>query len=79
MKLYRFLSLKLRFFHLKLNKIANHALSDKLFTFEEYIEFEENSEIRHEFYEGHLYPIEATSRVHNEIIQNVVALIPPLF
>ena len=59
--------------------MANYALSDKLFTVEEYIEFEEKSEIRHEFHEGHLYPIEATSRVHNEIIQNAVALIRPVF
>ena len=59
--------------------MKNLALSNKLFTVEEYIEFEETSEIRHEFHEGRLFPVEATSRVHNEIIQNAVALIRPVF
>lgn len=59
--------------------MTQYAVSDKLFTVDEYIEFEENSEIRHEFHEGHLYPIEATSDVHNEVIQNAVALIRPVF
>ena len=57
----------------------NSAISDKLFTVDEYIEFEEHSEFRHEFHEGRLYPIEATSRDHNEVIQNAVALIRPTF
>ena len=59
--------------------MTNYALSDKLFTVEEYIEFEEKSEIRHEFHEGHLYPIDGTGDAHNEIIQNTVALMRPVF
>ena len=54
-------------------------ISEKLYTLDEYIEFEENSEIRHEFHEGILYPIEGTSLAHNEVIQNVVALLRPEF
>ena len=59
--------------------MKNLALSNKLFTVEEYIEFEETSEIRHEFHEGHLYPMDGTSDAHNEIIQNTVALMRPVF
>ena len=59
--------------------MTNYAVSDKLFTVDEYIEFEEKSDIRHEFHEGHLYAIEATSGAHNEIKQNVVALMRPVF
>ena len=57
----------------------NSVISDKLFTVDEYIEFEEKSEIRHEFHEGYLYPIDRTSDAHNEVIQNAVALIRPTF
>ena len=59
--------------------MKNLALSNKLFTVEEYIEFEETSEIRHEFHEGHLYPMDGTGDAHNEIIQNTVALMRPVF
>ena len=59
--------------------MTNYAVSDKLFTVEEYIAFEEKSEIRHEFHEGILYPIDGTSDAHNEIIQNTVALMRPVF
>jgi Uma2 family endonuclease len=46
------------------------APSEKLFSVAEYIEFEEKSEIRHEFHEGILYPIAGTSDVHNDIALN---------
>jgi Uma2 family endonuclease len=59
--------------------MTHTALAEKLFTVAEYIEFEENSEIRHEFHEGHLYPIEATSIPHNRVIQNAIALMRPVF
>ena len=59
--------------------MTQHATSNKLFTLDEYIEFEEKSEIRHEFHEGILYPIDGTSFDHNEIIQNVVASMRPVF
>ena len=59
--------------------MTEYATSDKLFTLDEYIEFEEKSEIRHEFHEGILYPIDGTSDAHNEVIQNTVALMRPVF
>lgn len=46
-------------------------LEEKRFTLQEYIQYEEESEVRHEFHEGFLYPMAATSRAHNEIVQNL--------
>ena len=59
--------------------MTTSAVAEKIFTVAEYIEFEENNEIRHEFHNGHLYPIEATTVAHNEVKQNTVALIRPVF
>lgn len=55
------------------------AYSERHFSVAEYIEFEESSEIRHEFHFGRLLPIVATSDIHNEIIQNITALLHPTF
>jgi Uma2 family endonuclease len=51
--------------------MATPILSEKRFTVDEYIEFEEKSDIRHEFHEGFLYPISGTSDAHNDIALNV--------
>ena len=49
------------------------TISEKLYTVEEYIAFEETSDVRHEFYNGQLYPMMAgTTDDHNEVKQNVV-------
>ncbi len=49
------------------------TLTEKLFTVAEYIEFEEQSDIRHEFHFGRLLPMAAgTSKKHNNVKQNVV-------
>ena len=49
------------------------ALTEKLFTVAEYIEFEEQSDIRHEFHYGRLLPMAAgTPNKHNRVKQNVV-------
>jgi Uma2 family endonuclease len=44
-------------------------------TVEEYIEFEENSEIRHEFIQNQLIPMSGTTRVHNTICLNLAFLL----
>ena len=49
-------------------------------TFEEYLEFEEASETRHEFVDGYAYPMDATAmsggtRAHNQIIVNISGLL----
>ena len=55
------------------------ALSEKLFTVEKYIEFEELSDIRHEYHFGKLYAMAGTSNKHNEVTQNIVAALRPEF
>lgn len=47
-------------------------------TVEEYIEFEERSEIRHEFINGNLIPIPGTTLFHNDICINLVMLLRSL-
>ncbi len=42
------------------------------YSFEEYILLEQESGIRYEFYNGELFPVEATTIRHNEIAQNVL-------
>ena len=44
-------------------------------TVEAYIEFEEQSEIRHEFINGNLIPMPGTSSDHNDICINIVQLL----
>jgi Uma2 family endonuclease len=44
-------------------------------TVEEYIEFEENSEVRHEFIENQLIPMPGTTRIHNTICLNLAILL----
>ncbi|MBK8967189.1 MAG: Uma2 family endonuclease [Saprospiraceae bacterium] len=44
-------------------------------TVEAYIEFEEQSEIRHEFINGNLIPMPGTTADHNEICINIVQLL----
>ena len=49
------------------------ALAEKLFTVDEYIAFEEQSDVRHEFHYGRLVPMAVgTSKKHNGVKQNVV-------
>ena len=55
------------------------ALSEKLFTVQEYLEFEEQSDVRHEFHYGRLLPIAGTSDVHNEIVHDIHTLIKNAF
>lgn len=55
------------------------ALSEKLFTVEEYIKFDEENDVRHEFHYGRLLPIAGTSIKHNRIKQNVVYALRSVF
>ena len=48
------------------------ALSEKHLTVAEYIEFEDQSDVRHEYRFGRLYPITEKSNKHNRVKQNVV-------
>ncbi|MFK7936232.1 MAG: Uma2 family endonuclease [Saprospiraceae bacterium] len=44
-------------------------------TFEEYLALEQESEIRHEFQDGELIPLEATTKAHNRIKRNITRAI----
>ncbi|MFN0216586.1 MAG: Uma2 family endonuclease [Saprospiraceae bacterium] len=52
----------------KIDILTIHAPS---MTVEEYIKFEERSEIRHEFIHGNLYPMPGTTDDHNDICYNL--------
>ena len=57
-----------------------HPAEDKKhFTVEEYLQYEEESEFRNEFYKGELFPIEATTRKHNKIVNNIMRTFVPHF
>ena len=59
--------------------MTTSAIAEKLFTVDEYIEFEEKSDIRHEFHDGYLFPMSGTSDAHNEIILNMATTLRPNF
>ena len=41
-------------------------------TFEEYLVLEQDSDTRHEFSDGRLIPVEATTKAHNKIKRNLI-------
>lgn len=51
--------------------VLTTATAARPMTVEEYIEFEERSEVRHEFIHGNLYPMPGTTDHHNHICQNL--------
>jgi Uma2 family endonuclease len=56
------------------------AILEKLYTVDEYIAFEETSDVRHEFYFGKLYPMAAgTTDNHNEVKNNVYVAMHNVF
>ncbi len=56
----------------KIKPMKEYTLTDtRLMTVEEYVEFEERSEIRHEFIDNQLYPMPGTTDDHNEICFNI--------
>ncbi len=46
--------------------------TDHLLTYEEYLEFEESSDVRHELVDGHLYAFAGASDRHNLITVNII-------
>jgi Uma2 family endonuclease len=64
---------------LKFCIMGRPAEEKKYFTVEEYLQFEEVSETRHEFYKNELFPIESTTRRHNSIVNNIMIAMRPTF
>lgn len=52
--------------------VAIKVESEKLYTLEEFIALEQTSDLRHEFYDGRLIPLEATTIAHNRIKRNII-------
>ncbi len=52
-----------------------HAIDDKIYTLEEYVQLDESSDIRHEFINGQLYDMSGASDLHNEICYNLTFLL----
>lgn len=51
----------------KSSKINLLEIENKIYTLEEYFEFEQNSEKRHEFVEGQIIPIPQKNKIFNRI------------
>jgi Uma2 family endonuclease len=66
-------------FKIKENIMGQPVEVKQFFTVEEYLHLETSSETRHEFYKNELFPIEATTRKHNEIVQNLLFEMRPFF
>lgn len=47
-------------------------VATKKVSFEDYLAGEQGSEVRHEFRDGHLLPLEATTKNHNTIVTNIL-------
>ncbi|MCF0064224.1 Uma2 family endonuclease [Dyadobacter chenwenxiniae] len=57
-----------------------HAqISEQKYTVGEYLEMEEKSEIRHEFYDGEIFAMAGTTMNHNDIVDNVRSLLKKVF
>lgn len=52
-------------------------IATKKLSFEEYLAGEQRSEVRHEFDDGRLIPLEATTKRHNRIITNILRSVEP--
>jgi len=51
--------------------MAQPEQKKQLYTYEEYLAFEETSETKHEFYQGELFNMAGTSSRHNKITLNI--------
>lgn len=52
-------------------------LPNRLLTVEEYLDFEERSELRHEFVGGRVYAMSGVRLVHERVLQNLMGLLRP--
>ncbi len=46
-------------------------ISEKKYTFEEYLKMEEQGEIRHEYYDGEIFAMAGTTMNHNRIVGRI--------
>lgn len=58
--------------------VTQLAPKTKTYTITEYLELEENSELRHEFMKGEILPMAGGTTNHNEVITNLCLLLKPI-
>jgi len=54
-------------------------IAEQKYSLEEYLEMEEKSEIRHEYYDGEIFAMAGTKMNHNDIVGNVRSLFKNIF
>lgn len=54
-------------------------VAEKRYTVEEYLKMEEDSEIRHEYYDGEIFAMAGTTMNHNDIVDNVRTCLKDFF
>lgn len=54
-------------------------IAEKKYTVSEFLEMEEKSEIRHEYYDGEVFAMAGTTMNHNDIVDNVRSFLKDLF
>lgn len=54
-------------------------VAERKYTVSEYLEMEEKSEIRHEYYDGEVFAMADTTMNHNDIVDNVRTLLKEFF
>jgi len=59
--------------------MAQAQTAEQKYSLEEYLEMEEKSEIRHEYYDGEIFAMAGTTMNHNDIVGNVRSLFKNIF
>ena len=54
-------------------------LEDKKYTIEEYLELEEKSDLRHEYYDGEIFAMAGTTMNHNRIVGRLRSFLEGIF
>ena len=54
------------------------ALAEKTLTVEQYLEFEQTAELRHEFVDGQLIAMAGETLTHDDIVLNIVEALRPI-
>jgi len=61
------------------NDMGHAQVSEKRYTVEEYLEIEEKSEIRHEYYDGEIFAMAGTTMNHNRIVGRIRGILDRFF
>lgn len=58
---------------------AQQIIKNKYYTFDEYIQMEQESPVRYEYYHGEVFAMAGASLNHNEIVSNIYSLLKSTF